>query len=572
MEEDKHFKLFKYLQDLFPEPEIKDYDRVEACLKLLLKKGSINLDFIDEDNWDRIVRFALDRNNNLLYLYYHEPKNGKNNQVSNDNSTTCALVVSLQCIEIVQDKTYGPIAVAIKGRNVQSKALKKLMSSNGYAISSIDSSTEFFADDVVREKNGVKEYIRFLNTPIISFWIIDKSFYIHPQDSLKALYIYNLHLLEMRTNVVESDLISIQQKSYTGEILEDKICASGNTLRRIAESFFKLMLSYHIDKIKRWDKFKCEDYNKYYLGDLETLLKGNVFSEIDDKTRIHSIVTDANELSHDTGHPVELSTATRLLTDIRHYFNVFRGQVKNNDRDKHLHELVPKKPSPESFIIQKWSSWDFHDLLSCQPLQQAAKIAYSITFDIGFMHSIFEPSRSLAADGKIFEHDLFDKEKQILIGNRQEAIRVCDEINNRVSAMCKNEGYDDESVSLFFHASIERNRIEYPTRLFTIQDIRDVLKNADTTHENWLVVDEDGKPSLLSERKLAMLYPVRSPWWEKGSIEIGKNVTDDVVEHAYRKALCQWYVYITCDLDITADGLEDNTDNMIKTIKQVCKL
>ena len=48
MEEDKHFKLFKYLQDLFPEPEIKDYDRVEACLKLLLKKGSINLDFIDD--------------------------------------------------------------------------------------------------------------------------------------------------------------------------------------------------------------------------------------------------------------------------------------------------------------------------------------------------------------------------------------------------------------------------------------------------------------------------------------------------------------------------------------------
>ena len=571
MAEDKRFKLFQELHQMFPEAEITDQDQVEACLQHILKRGFINLDFIDEDNWDRIERYELDRNNNLLYLFYHEPASG---HASNLYTATCALVLSLQCIEIIHDKTYGPIAVAIKGRNVQSKALNSLMRANGYTILSVDSRTEFFADDVVREKNGVREYIRFLNTPIISFWIIDKSLYVNPNDSLKILYNYNLHQLERRANCVETDLKAIQQASYTADIFEDKICAAGNTLRRIAESFFKLMVTYHIDKVKLWDKFKCEDYNKYYLGDLEKLLTSFVFCDDDDKTRIRSIVDDANELSHDTGHPVEMATARRLLSNIRHYFCTFIEQVKNNERNKlSLEEVVAKKPSPESFIIQNWQSWDFQDLLSTGTLNPNAKIAYSISIDIGLMHSPFDLSKSVGCDGKIFEHDLLDKEDQFLFGSRVEAIKACDAINQRVKNLCEKQGLDTDAVPLYFSATIERRRIQYPTKLFTVNDIRTLLQNADTSQDNCLVVDEDGNSSLMSDRKLAKLYPVRAPWWKKGDTEIGKSVSEDVVESAYYKALHQWYLYITCDLDVTdIENYCFDIEEKIKTIKELCNI
>lgn len=67
---------FEKLSIDYPKREISDIEQLEAFFQQFMEvtKGVVNVDFLDEDNWDHIGKVEIDKERNLLILHWKLPE------------------------------------------------------------------------------------------------------------------------------------------------------------------------------------------------------------------------------------------------------------------------------------------------------------------------------------------------------------------------------------------------------------------------------------------------------------------------------------------------------------------
>lgn len=181
----KHgFDFFQEFADIYGNT-INNLEAAERFLNDFMKQtnGWVIVDFMDTDNWDCIRKIEVDKKNKLIWFYWQIPSGDPIKEKMRQ------MVFPLDCygmclkfdnVRFVSDKHNRCIGIIINGYTIREKNIKGFAQYDGWEIKEIDTGHSFFSINLVRKKNDVLQYWRFMNTPISSFWIIPKCLKIHP--------------------------------------------------------------------------------------------------------------------------------------------------------------------------------------------------------------------------------------------------------------------------------------------------------------------------------------------------------------------------------------------------------
>lgn len=143
--------------------------------------------------------------------------------------------------------------------------------------------------------------------------ILPKNTTASSADSTYILFVTNIAQIQQRLGVIIEALEHIED-NYV-----DQICEKANTGRRLLEQILKLECCYHDLKPKK-------PYQHLELGQLLSLLK--FLHEDSERSVLTECTKLANELSHDSGLPVEKDKAKLLLALIQSYLLLFDIKVR----------------------------------------------------------------------------------------------------------------------------------------------------------------------------------------------------------------------------------------------------
>lgn len=113
-------------------------------------------------------------------------------------------------------------------------------------------------------------------------------------------------------------------------------------------------------------------------------------------------------------------------------------------------------------------------------------------------------------------------------------------------------GYDMRSFAdLYIKVHIEYRG--NPTHLFDEEEIRVLMKEADDRKDNVLVIDEEGKPDILTDLRKSHWYPVHQEEWNAGLVYVGKYSDLSDAERSYKNLLYGWLKYLKHKKPVFAD-------------------
>lgn len=528
-------------------------------------KGLVIVDHLDADNDDHIETVDFDHNNGLMRICTRIPEKDPEIKLMRQMVLpydTYSILVKLKSIRFVRVKHNKCLGIVINGYTFNKKEVIKALGRNGYTIKADSDKGSFFSIEVIREKNGEYEFIRAMNTPITSFWLIPKHIGLTAQDSEQLLYAYNQDALSNSLSFIWKDLGKRLHHTKDKEHQERYIKECGNGMRDIAEGFFKLVMCFYHEKYH----YDADDYNNRLLGDLTSPLKKTVYTTADDATRINTITRVANEFSHDTGFSVDITKLGEMYMWLLYYISDFKNKISYMDNKWKPEPTL--KPSPADFIEKNLKSWNFskeisklrrhtpnlHFLLKVHPL-------------FYFVDLFSTKGDYLCKDGIVRTLNKDDLSKALELTSREDVIELVTEINNVVKTECVAKGYDGDSAFLnFSFIMIGRSK---PTHLFTLDEIKDLMRNADDDKNNTLVIDELGYAHIVNNYKEQLLYPVSQETWCAGNRYVGKDSTLSDAEPSYHLCLKLWLEYLQ-----TGDRQFDDYYPIIdvdKTIEEIKK-
>jgi len=104
----------------YPNREISDIEQLELFFRHFMNvtKGVVNVDFLDEDNWDHLEKVEIDKDENLLFLYWKLPE--EDEELAEMRRMVFpfdkySLALSFQSLRFVTNKQDDCIAIVIKG-------------------------------------------------------------------------------------------------------------------------------------------------------------------------------------------------------------------------------------------------------------------------------------------------------------------------------------------------------------------------------------------------------------------------------------------------------------------------
>ena len=91
--------------------------------------------------------------------------------------------------------------------------------------------------------------------------------------------------------------------------------SAAHEMRTVAESLFKLIMCYH------------QEEHHYTVGNLTGPLKKTIYKYDFEQERIDEIPRLANDLSHDSGNPVDFKDLGSLYADIIYFISDFKSHL-----------------------------------------------------------------------------------------------------------------------------------------------------------------------------------------------------------------------------------------------------
>ncbi len=221
------------------------------------------------------------------------------------------------------------------------------------------------------------------------------------------------------------------------------------------------------------------------------------------------------------------------------------------------------------FISNNYTEWCFKQLFENKSEKQ--NIRFNFTFDIDGNSSLsfFDDEKYyLCIDGYIKKIDDDHLNEIYYVYNREEAVRLLISCNNMIENHCIDNGFDIQECENYLSIDIER--CGKPVHLFSMQEIEEIMRNADDRHDNKLVIDENGYAKLIQKTNEGTLYPVSHELWNAGNIYVGKYSKLLSLDEDYISSLQGWLMYLESSRHISTDSVDDNIniEELIRDIKK----
>lgn len=105
------------------------------------------------------------------------------------------------------------------------------------------------------------------------------------------------------------------------------------------------------------------------------------------------------------------------------------------------------------------------------------------------------------------------------MNDRDAVVQLEETIHNKITHICEEQGFDTDCYLVDFTSELVK--CGKPTHLFTFEEIEELMRNADDSFNNKLVIDEDGTAHILQNPQLGCLYPVSIETWCAGNGYVG---------------------------------------------------
>lgn len=508
-----------------------------------LTGGQINIDFLDCDNEDRLKKVAFDHDKGLMVLYRRLPEADEDIRMVRKSVLpfdTYSILIRFHNVRFVRVKDGKCIAVVINGYTMNSKMVETYAKASGNTILKFDEKSSFFTSDMVVKNGDEYEFIRAANTPIVSFWIMPKVVNIQPQHSQKCLYGYNIDSLSQKLEDVWDKLSDVVKTTNDKGRQEEAMKMSGNQMRCLAEGLFKLVMCFYFQKHPF--KERNREYNNRMLGDVVGPLKKYVYTTDLDDERLGKMVRVANVLSHDSGLPVEISGLAELYISLKFYISDFKDRVRKSD-NKPQKDVVSKL-SPQAYIKSNLGVWDFGEEIKSVNNTSVRGCCFRLRINPPFRicNLAAQSDNYLCNDGKIRTLNFDNLSDALVVSNREELIKLEEAILSKIVLACEEQGFDSDG----YLVDIQTDMIKYgkPTHLFSLDEIKELMRNADDNMNNRLVIDEDGCPHIIHEIQQGNLYPVSIESWHAGNCYVGAESSLSDAEPSYHLCLKLWLDYL----------------------------
>lgn len=471
-----------------------------------------------------------------------------------------ALVVKFRNVRFLRNKNGKCVGFVVNGYTLKDKEVKRYVKSDGWTEKGYDNVSSFFSSAYVREQGGLYEHARVMTTPITSFWIFPKMLMLSANDSEQLLYSYNIDGLESTLSRSGKKLTEIINQHLPKDEEDEEIKNEGNRVRRVAEALFKLILCFYQDRCRLVQK----NYNDRLLGDVTSPLKKHVYKDADDETKIGEITRIANDLSHDTGNPVNYADLMLLSLNIKYYIEDFKSKIKTRDNLKVVDE-PDALPSPKDFILSNYCNFDFSQEIKDIAKSTNGVISYRIRIETDPLNQTWFKTEHdwLCKDGRVRRLSEEDESEALVVWSREEAMQLKATVHQKVLGMCEQQGLDTELVEFYFSQFPELHRKGKPSHLFTETEIRTLMQQADDSKINKLVIDEDGFAHIIQDVSDGMFYPVSQESWGANLGYVGNNSSLSDLHDSYVLSLHSWLRYLRTgqrvydDLWVSDIGLED---------------
>jgi hypothetical protein len=173
----------------------------------------------------------------------------------------------------------------------------------------------------------------------------------------------------------------------------------------------------------------------------------------------------------------------------------------------------------------------------------------------------------LCTDGYIKALKETDMSEALEVNSKENVIALIEAINNKVKSDCEANGLDTELAYLSWDIDIIRK--SKPSHLFTFDEIKNLMANADDSKNNKLVIDENGCAHIITIPGPTYLYPVSIETWHAGNGYVGQNSSLSDAEPAYHLCLSLWLDYLNTDEKQYDDYYKQiDVDKTIEKIKE----
>lgn len=227
------------------------------------------------------------------------------------------------------------------------------------------------------------------------------------------------------------------------------------------------------------------------------------------------------------------------------------------------------RKEPREFIINNCTKWCFKELL--ENANNESNIHFYFSFDTSdgsLLSFSYDNELFLCKDGFLKRIDDKNADEIYYVNDREAASKLLIKCNDMLDGFCIENGYDIPEFELYF--SIELKKCGKPTHLFSLQEIKEIMRNADDRHDNMLVINENGYAKIIQDVNQGHLYPVSHESWNAGNVYVGRYSNLTTLKQNYLTSLQGWLMYLECGQHIRMDYVHENIniEDLITEIKK----
>lgn len=243
--------------------------------------------------------------------------------------------------------------------------------------------------------------------------------------------------------------------------------------------------------------------------------------------------------------------------------NPFKHTVIENDDTVQIKQKFAEKEKSKGYISKNFKTWNFQDVLKSNVPEESTFIKFVFEFnnpnESFSLESLYGENNYITVDGNIGKLSSASNENCYCVYDRKAAITLKDILESRVNQILKeNNLVELEEYETCF--SIMIVKVGKPTHLFTKEEIKVAMQNADDRINNQLVIDENGYVQVIQDKESGYLYPVMHQSWNAGDMYVGKYSKLLSLDDDYISLLQGWLLYLKTGRKPNIDYDPENTD------------
>lgn len=399
---------------------------------------------------------------------------------------------------------------------------------------------------------------------------------------------------KIKTSDSEKNLLDVNEKEFEKffsdgclilkdllekDVDEEGIKDFGNRIRRKFENYLKI----------------CRIRNSHYLrkdeGDCQKLMLGDLVSELLVKNlpsncmKIEDIVQKLNECSHDSGVNVSVDDLFKVLASLIIIYSeegcarIARDLKEKGiveDEEESLKKELQKKKYDErkKFIINNACSWNLKQILQKKWIRRNIKFYFCLKENITSFLGEKEPRFYLSKKGYLMQYsaEFFDEDIPLddcyFVYDRRTVLDFVNRLKNKINNILEENDFEPLG-GIGYDLSVSFVMCKKSRRLFSKKEVDRVVRNADDSVDNWLVVDECGHLCVVQTNQ--DLYPVLIERWPRNCGYFGKLVSEKHLAEVYSFALSGYLSYLTTGTSeyVDFDYIGGSDEEKIKKIKEL---